>query len=155
MNNNIFNLDFINIDPNKAKSFDLQNIDLDHLNLLKFKGDFEKSQDILGEGRFGKVYLVTHEETGNKYALKIMDKDTMTDPINYSNYINEINVLSKFHYPTLLHLSGFYECKDIYMMFTEYIKNGTLETFFYIEDKYKKLDENKKFIIILLDMELH
>lgn len=37
----------------------------------------------LGTGSFGRVMLVKHKESGNHYAMKILDKQKVGDPVAY------------------------------------------------------------------------
>ena len=101
---------------------------------------------LIGIGSFGSIYCVT-DKTGKKYALKILDNDSMNLG-NYSHFTNEIEVLSKCHYPTILSLYKYYEESNIYMLFSEYIGKGSLASFFAEKEKYNQLDLNRKFVII-------
>ena len=101
---------------------------------------------IIGRGKYGTVYCVVDEKTGKKYAIKKMDRDNSHDPQNYSNFVNEINVLAQCHYPTILPLFNYYDFES-YQVITEYMEKGSLNSFFADPDKYKELNEDKKFII--------
>ena len=98
---------------------------------------------LIGYGKYGHVYLV--EFAGKKYALKVLNFQN-NHLLSYSNFVREISVLSKYHYPTILSIYG-YDQTHNYMILTEYMEKGSLESFFSNQDKYRELDDDKRFII--------
>ena len=54
-----------------------------------------KEKKLLGEGSFGKVYLVNHKIIGATRAMKIIQKVENIDENNIVEILNEINVLKK------------------------------------------------------------
>lgn len=57
-----------------------------------------KQYRVVGEGQYGKVRLVVHRKTGEKYALKIIQKNAVRDLKTVEHIIMERRILS--------HLSG-------------------------------------------------
>ena len=56
-------------------------------------GDYTLN-DELGSGGFGKVVLGIHIPTGEKVAIKIMDKEQiLSDELNKERVLNEISIL--------------------------------------------------------------
>ena len=103
---------------------------------LSFKSlrEMEHKAIFIGKGSFGSVYCVS-DETGKKYALKIMTQESMENPDKYSCYISEAHILTKVSYPTILHLYEYYEYSEnessnILMILTEYCENKSLNNFF-------------------------
>ena len=47
----------------------------------------------MGEGTFGKVKLGTHSLTGEKVAIKILDKDKIVDVSDVERVAREIHIL--------------------------------------------------------------
>ena len=126
---------------------DFKNSGLNLNDLIReFNSNSKNSMEKIGEGAYGDVYCLKNKETCQKIALKVMDRD-VEDPESYSNFVNEINILGQFFYPTILTLYGYKEQSNITMMFTEYLENGPLSSFFEDSTKYNQLDYNQRFII--------
>ena len=68
------------------------------LNLLFYKG---KS---LGQGTFGKVRLGTHLITGEKVAIKILEKDKIKDQSDVERVTREIHILKIVRHPNVIQL---------------------------------------------------
>jgi len=49
---------------------------------------------IIGEGSFGKVYLVKKLETGKVYAMKVLEKSEIIDPKQKAHMQAERNIMS-------------------------------------------------------------
>mmetsp|Transcript_38394 Transcript_38394/g.36770 ORF Transcript_38394/g.36770 Transcript_38394/m.36770 type:complete len:110 (+) Transcript_38394:120-449(+) len=47
----------------------------------------------LGQGTFGKVRLGTHQSTGESVAIKILEKDKITDAADMERITREIHIL--------------------------------------------------------------
>ena len=118
---------------------------------FKSSGEIKHKAIFIGKGNFGSVYCVSDEETGKKYALKVMTQESMENPDKYSCYVSEAHMLTEVSYPTILHLYGYYEFQEnetsnILLILTEYCKNKSLHDFF-TQDKYDQLNTGKKIII--------
>ena len=77
----------------------------------------------LGEGSFGKVFLVRHKDTKLIRAMKEITKDEET---NEADIINEINILKKLDHPHIVKIYEFFSFKDKFYLITEYCKEGEL-----------------------------
>lgn len=75
---------------------------------------------ILGEGKFGKVYLGEWRKT--KVAAKIINDSVKLG--HKDNYIKEFDTMSKTHHPNIVQLLGYVENPFIIVM--EYLPNGNL-----------------------------
>lgn len=53
---------------------------------------------LLGEGGFGEVYACTHKESGDKRAVKVMEKSTKKKSIN-EDIVKEYNILKELDHP--------------------------------------------------------
>ena len=60
--------------------------------------------ETIGEGTFGKVKLATHILTGQKVAIKILEKDRITDKKDIERVSREIHILKKIRHPNLVQL---------------------------------------------------
>jgi len=93
--------------------------------------EYEFIEDI-GEGNFGKVKLSIHKNTNEKYAIKIIDKEKFKSQTKSTNY-NEIQIISQFKHPNIVHVDKIYEDKKNYYIIMEYCEKG--ELFDYIVGK--------------------
>ena len=68
----------------------------------------------LGQGTFGKVRLGTHLITGEKVAIKILEKDKIKDQSDVERVTREIHILKIVRHPNVIQL---YEV-SIFAIFT-------------------------------------
>ena len=80
----------------------------------------------IGEGQFGKVYLVEDTENGGLYAAKV-NKEECVNLIDQKTFLNEVETYSKAKYPTILRFIGHNYFNRYPTVITEYVSNGTLE----------------------------
>jgi calcium-dependent protein kinase len=96
----------------------------------------------LGEGSYGKVFLVRHKETGIKRAMKEIKKNINPKP-NQSDdqeVLNEIEILKKLDHPNILKIYEFFAMSDRYYLITEYCTEGEL---FNKITQFAPFEENK------------
>jgi len=77
----------------------------------------------LGEGSFGKVYLVMHKDSKVQRAMKEIKKDENTLEKDIQN---EITILKKLDHPNIVKIYEFFSHKDKYYLITEYCNEGEL-----------------------------
>ena len=94
----------------------------------------------LGEGTFGTVRLGTNRQTGEKVAIKILEKSKMTKFDDKARLEREIKILKKIHHPNIVKLFCVIETDRQIFLIMEYIKGN--EMFQYILVK-KKLEEEE------------
>jgi 5'-AMP-activated protein kinase, catalytic alpha subunit len=58
----------------------------------------------LGQGTFGKVKLAIHERTGEKVAIKILEKKKIVDVSDIERVSREIHILKLVRHPHLIQL---------------------------------------------------
>lgn len=58
----------------------------------------------MGEGTFGKVKLATHILTGEKVAIKILEKDRIIDVSDVERVAREIYILKFIRHPNIIQL---------------------------------------------------
>jgi 5'-AMP-activated protein kinase catalytic alpha subunit len=56
----------------------------------------------LGQGTFGKVRLGTHTLTGEKVAIKILEKDKIIDSADVERVTREIHILKIVRHPNVI-----------------------------------------------------
>ena len=79
----------------------------------------------LGKGSFGRVLLVQHNKTKAKYALKAIDKRTIT-PEEKNQFLREVEIMYKIHHPNVVKLFGHFEDNAYCYLLMEYIEGGEL-----------------------------
>ena len=95
---------------------------------------FEKK---LGSGGYGAVYLAKHKKTGDKVAVKAMQKGRIQD---YEAFKNEISILKSLDHPNIIKLHETWETERICFLVTEVCEGGEL---FYHITKQKFLTEQQ------------
>ena len=93
----------------------------------------------LGEGAFGSVRLGINRQTGEKVAIKILEKNKLKSE-DKCRIEREINILKKLRHPNIVHLYSIIETEKQILLITEYIKGQ--ELFHYILLK-KKISEEE------------
>lgn len=87
---------------------------------------------LLGEGSYGKVWLVKHDKLGKEFALKIIKRKKSID----NKVENEIKILTKMDHPFILKIIEFHATQSEYHIITDYCPNG---------DLYDEINLRKKF----------
>ena len=105
----------------------------------------------LGEGAFGKVKIGTHIHTGEKVAIKILDKEKMKeDPDDIVRVQSEIAILKKMRHKNIIQLYEIMESSRNIYLIMEYCEEK--ELFDYITTR-KRLTESEalKFFQEIID----
>jgi 5'-AMP-activated protein kinase catalytic alpha subunit len=97
-------------------------------------------QQTLGQGTFGKVKLGIYLPTQEKVAIKVLEKERLTDKDDKIRVKREFDMLSKFNHPNVILVTEIFESVDSYYSVMEYCEGG--ELFNYIVEK-KRLSENE------------
>ena len=88
----------------------------------------------IGEGNFGKVKLGIKKKTGEKYAIKIMNKEKIKTQMG-KTFIPEIEISKKFVHKNVIHVYSILEDCSNYYIIMEYCSKG--ELFDYIVSRIK------------------
>ena len=81
----------------------------------------------LGQGSFGRVFLVSHNETKELYALKTIEKRKILMTYGkLDNIYDEINIHSKLYHQNIIKLYNVYEDEETINIIMEYAKEGNL-----------------------------
>ena len=97
----------------------------------------------LGTGAFARVYLVTHNITRKKFALKVINKHKLIQTYGNCQLIeNEIEIHSKLNHPNIIRLYNVSETEEEINILLEYAENGNLYS---LIKKENGLSENRAF----------
>ena len=94
----------------------------------------------LGEGSFGKVKEAMHVASGEKIAIKILEKNRMLKDDDVERVRREISILSKVSHPGIIQLYEVIETDSYFYFVMECAEKGELS--YYIEKK-EKLSEKE------------
>eukprot|EP01130_Rhizamoeba_saxonica_P008075 TRINITY_DN3263_c0_g1_i1.p1 TRINITY_DN3263_c0_g1~~TRINITY_DN3263_c0_g1_i1.p1 ORF type:complete len:289 (-),score=55.52 TRINITY_DN3263_c0_g1_i1:659-1501(-) len=100
----------------------------DHASLRRSFRDIHQHYDFgksLGKGAFGTVYLATHRITGEKYAIKQMDKGKVGND-KLPKVMRESQILDQLDHVNIVKIFDVYDSKDDLYFVLEYIDCGTL-----------------------------
>lgn len=87
--------------------------------------DFEILR-LLGKGGFGKVVLAEKKDTGQYYAVKIIDKVLLLEKNNVSNILSEKEVLQMCDHPFLIGLDYCFHSPSKVYLVMEFMQGGEL-----------------------------
>uniref|UniRef100_G3WR56 Protein kinase domain-containing protein n=1 Tax=Sarcophilus harrisii TaxID=9305 RepID=G3WR56_SARHA len=86
---------------------------------------FEKFKT-LGTGSFGRVILVKHKESGNYYAMKVLDKQKVVKLKQIEHTLNEKRILQSVDFPFLVRLEfAFKDNTNLYLVM-DYVPGGEM-----------------------------
>ena len=100
------------------------------------KEDSRKKYEILrtlGRGSFGKVKEALHLMSGEKIAIKIMEKRRIKKEDDQDRIKREMNILSKVHHPNIIQLYETIETEHYHYFVMECAEKGELS--YYIENQ--------------------
>ena len=87
-----------------------------------------KIEKTIGEGTFGKVKIGIHIPTGEKVAIKILEKDKIQDNEDLERITREIKYLKILKHPNIIQIFQIIEDKKNYYLIMEFAKCGELFT---------------------------
>ena len=80
----------------------------------------------IGEGTFGKVKLGTHSLTGEKVAIKILEKERIKDTADVERVAREIHILQLIRHPNIIQLYEIIETPKQLYLIMEFASGGEL-----------------------------
>jgi len=87
-----------------------------------------KHVGMLGQGSFGTVRLVQHNDTNKTYALKGVSKHSIVENNQQEHIMSEKRVMMRFNHPFLVRLYATYNKKDLLHFLLEPVLGGELFT---------------------------
>ena len=97
-------------------------------------------KDKLGEGAFGSVRLGINKQTGEKVAIKILEKSKLSRYQDKIKLEREIEILKKLKHPNIAQLYSVIETERQILLIMEYIKGQELYQYILLK---KKLSEEE------------
>ena len=97
-------------------------------NYIKSINDYIKIKEI-GAGAYSKVYLVEDANTKEKYALKTMELNELSQD-DFENVVKEIESHINFNHPNIIKLYDYIKIGSKVYMLLEYIDSGNV--FYYL-----------------------
>lgn len=108
--------------------------------------------DVLGEGGYGKVFLVKKKDNEKLYALKKVKKKLFNNILRLKDAINEKNIMIRSSHPFIVKLYfSFQDKKNLYYCM-EYVEGGVL--FKYIREQGRLSENITRFYIAQVVMAL-
>ena len=89
----------------------------------------------IGQGTFGKVRAGTHIITGEKVAVKILEKEKIKDNNDVQRIIREIKILKSVRHPSVIQLYEIIETNNQLYLIMEHAEGG--ELFDLIVDRHR------------------
>ena len=107
----------------------------------------------IGEGTFGKVKLGTHLLTGEKVAIKILEKARISDVADVERVAREIHILKMLRHPNIIQMYEIIETtKELYLIM-EYCSGGELFDYIVARSKVKEKEAIRFFLQIIAGVE--
>jgi len=93
------------------------------------KASFEDFAELrpIGEGAFGKVMLVRHRESGEEFAMKLMDKAKFKAQKITSKAVSEQYILKTTRHPFVVALQYAFQGSTFWALVMEFCPNGDLQ----------------------------
>ena len=111
--------------------------------------DFEFIKE-LGNGTFGRVFLVYHKKTNVKYAIKAIDKKNKSNIEEKPYFRREVEIMYRLYHPNIVKLYGHFEDNNYCYFIMEYISDGNIYSL--IPKNGKKKQSNRIITSILKDV---
>jgi len=99
----------------------------------------------LGEGTFGKVKLGTHILSGEKVAVKVLEKSKIKDKKDVERISREIKILKQLHHPNVVQIYEIIETEKDLFLVMEYASGGELFDLIVQNQRLKERTASKYF----------
>ncbi len=107
----------------------------------------------IGEGTFGKVRLATHILTGEKVAVKVLEKCRIADSSDIDRVTREIHILKIIRHPNLIQLYEIIETSAQLYLITDYASGGELFDYIVSNSRVKEREACRFFQQIISGVE--
>ena len=107
----------------------------------------------IGKGSFGEVFLVSKEDSGQLFALKILKKEKMISHNLIRYALTERNVLTYIKHPFIVSLKYAFQSNDKLFLVLDYCPGGDLSSRLLIEKRFSESQARIYISEILLALE--
>mmetsp|Transcript_29035 Transcript_29035/g.51943 ORF Transcript_29035/g.51943 Transcript_29035/m.51943 type:complete len:477 (+) Transcript_29035:2223-3653(+) len=107
----------------------------------------------IGEGTFGKVKLGTQVLTGERVAIKVLEKQRILDVSDVERVAREIHILKQIRHPNIIQLYEIIETPKQLYLIMEYASGGELFDFIVARNRVTELEACRLFLQILSGVE--
>jgi len=107
--------------PNGSTTTSVKEVNIDDFDLLT----------IIGQGSFGKVVQVRLKATGDIYAMKVLNKQTIIERNEIEHTNSEKSILTKLDHPFLMKLHYSFQSSDKLYLVMDFINGG--EMYFHLQ----------------------
>lgn len=108
-----------------------------------------KFEQTIGSGTYGKVKLAFHEVTGEKVAVKIIEKAQVSSAKQIARLQREILFLKLLNHPHIVKVHEVVETDDAIYIFMEYASGGELFDYIVANKRVKEKEAQSFFRMIL------
>lgn len=105
--------------------------------MSKWVGKYQLTERI-GKGSFADVYLGVHSVSKEKYAVKAIAKESLTEPKLLAGLESEIRIMKDFDHINIIRLHEYFGSEKNFYLVLELCEGGDLSKFI---KKNKRLDE--------------
>lgn len=130
----------ISYDPRKEQKLKLE--------LYKTLGPFTLGEK-LGEGTFGVVRLGIHSKTGEKVAVKILDKNKILEKKDRISIEREIKILKYLHHENIIQLYSSIQTKSSIFLIMEYAPGKELFDYISKKRRLSELESSNLYLQVL------
>lgn len=96
--------------------------------MYKQVGDYQLMEKI-GKGNFADVYLGVHKSTSAQFAIKVISKDSFSDPKLLSGLESEVKIMREFSHRNIIQLHKYFSSEKNFYLVLEYCPGGDLAKF--------------------------
>ena len=123
LNNEITSSDNETLNSTETDEFEISSIILEKGQKLGNRYTIIKP---LGEGGFGKVYLVEDNKKDKVIVIKFLRPELAMDPVTIERFKGEIRIARKISHPNIVYVYDFAKCGSTYYISMEYIEGSDL-----------------------------
>ncbi|CAD8043778.1 unnamed protein product [Paramecium primaurelia] len=107
----------------------------------------------LGFGTFGKVKMAIHEQSGEKVAIKILEKDRIVETADVERVQREIHILKLVRHPHIIQLYEIIETPKHIFLVMEMVNGGELFDYIVKNTKLEEVEACKLFQELIAGIE--